>query len=176
MWYRWAAGVCLSEVPYHCPVVWADIKTFQRVICVFCKCKWPYLLVLVNLSRSWPPWVVWYPNWAQCQYCWRSAVEMKNALTMNTTEIIKTERIGLCSAFHEFEFSGMWAHGSLLLLQGQGNITCVGNPRGKYLLSHWLVLCNVKRITKWTVESNRAKGNCILPYIFSSFILSCFLF
>ena len=35
------------------------------------------------------------------------------------------------------------------------------------------MLCNVKRINEWSVESIRAQGNCISPYIFSSFILSC---
>ena len=39
-----------------------------------------------------------------------------------------------------------------------------------------LLLCNVKRIIKWMVKSNRVKDECILPYIFSSFILSCFCF
>ena len=39
-----------------------------------------------------------------------------------------------------------------------------------------VLLCNVKWIIAQMVKRNRAKDNCILPYIFSSFVLSCFLF
>ena len=43
--------------------------------------------------------------------------------------------------------------------------------RGTYALSICaFLLCNVKRMTKWMIESNRVKGNCILSYIFSSFV------
>ena len=38
------------------------------------------------------------------------------------------------------------------------------------------MLCNVKRINEWLVESNRVTGDCISPYIFSSIFLSCFCF
>ena len=39
-----------------------------------------------------------------------------------------------------------------------------------------IVLCNVKRVIAQRVKRNRVKDDCILRYIFSSFVLCCFLF